>query len=47
MEIFSKHFLKTLILFMVMITLGLLGVFVLGYLDAGGDTITPSVDAGR
>ncbi len=44
MEIFSKHFLKTLILFMVMITLGLMGVFILGYLDDAGGT-SPTVDA--
>lgn len=45
MGLFSKHFLKTLILFMVMITLGLLGVFILGYFDSSGESNSSNVDA--
>jgi len=33
----TKHFLKTLILFTVMILLGLIGVFLVGYLEEGGE----------
>ncbi|MEJ0001569.1 MAG: hypothetical protein WDN09_00035 [bacterium] len=37
----TKHFLKTLVIFMVLIIVGLIGVFVVGYFDdssAGSDS---------
>ena len=37
---FTRHFLKTLIMFTGMIILGLLGVFLVSYFSNGGETGT-------
>jgi hypothetical protein len=46
----TKHFLKTLILFTMMIMLGLVGVFLVGYFDKEGQQTTaelPTCETGE
>ncbi|MFA5095636.1 MAG: hypothetical protein WC447_03200 [Candidatus Paceibacterota bacterium] len=39
----AKHFLKTLVVFIGMIILGLIGVFLVSYFDKGGESVnTPN-----
>ena len=40
MPVLTKHFLKTLVIFLGMIMLGLVGVFLVSYFDEGGTEAT-------
>jgi hypothetical protein len=41
----AKHFIKTLIIFSVMIIIGLIGVFLVSYFNKQGSTVSTSDDS--